>query len=254
MTDQSPRTALITGAARRIGRAISLDLAAHGWDIAIHYLSAHEEAIELKKEIEALGKRAILLKGDLCSAEDAHALPGRCAADLAPPTCLINNGSIFQYDDIASLTLEQWDRHIDVNLRAPILLSQAFATTLPQNESGNIINVIDQRVWKLTPQYFSYTIAKSALWTATKTLAQSLAPRIRVNAIGPGPVLQSVHQNEEQFAKQRRNTLLEKGASTEDLTRAVRFILDSPALTGQMIALDSGQHLAWQTPDIIGVE
>jgi len=166
---------------------------------------------------------------------------------------LINNASIFEPDEVGAITTQSWARHQDTNLRAPVMLAQAFARQLAEGAHGNIINIIDQRVWKLTPKFFSYTASKSALWTVTRTLAQALAPRIRVNAIGPGPALPNIRMDEEDFAKQSRLTLLGRGTSPAEISAAVKFILSQPALTGQMIVLDGGQHLVWQTPDITEV-
>lgn len=248
------KTALITGAAKRIGRAIALDLAANDWQVAIHYRRAEQDAVALKSEIVENGGAADIVQADLGDQSAPAQLIEKCSKYLSSPLCLINNAATFKYDDIESLSAESWDAHLSANLRAPIFLAQAFANALPQGQQGNIINIIDQRVWKLTPQYFSYTISKSALWTATQTLAQSLAPHIRVNAIGPGPVLKSTNQDDEQFETQQKATLLERGTTTEEIAQTVRFILNSPALTGQLIALDGGQHLAWQTPDVVGVD
>ena len=159
--------------------------------------------------------------------------------------CLVNNASEFQPDTVGSASLETWNAHLDINLRAPVFLAQALVRHLPAGTDGNVINIIDQRVWKLTPEFFSYTLSKAGLWTATRTLAQALAPRVRVNAIGPGPVLKSIHQTDADFSAEVRSTLLQRGPSTAEIASAVRFILDAPAMTGQMIALDGGQHLTW---------
>ncbi len=237
---------LITGAAKRIGRALALDLAQHGSDIAIHYNTSGEAAESLASEIRALGRNAVALRADLSNMTEVKALIPACAERLGPPNCLVNNGSRFENDEIDILTPAQWDAHLDINLRAPVFLAQSFAQTLPASEKGTVVNIIDQRVLKPRPLFFSYSLSKAALWTATRMLAQALAPRIRVNAIGPGPVLQSVHQSSEQFAAERRRTLLGHGASTAEIARAVRFILDVPAMTGQMIVLDGGQHLTWR--------
>ena len=174
----------------------------------------------------------------------------RCAAALGAPTCLVNNASTFIYDDIATLDPKIWDAQLAVNLKTPVFLAKAFAASLPAGAAGNVINMIDQRVWKPTPRFFSYAASKAALWSATQTLAQALAPRVRVNAIGPGPVLKSAHQTEEEFRRQCEATILRRGTTPQEIASAVRFILDAPAMTGQMIALDGGQHLAWETPDI----
>lgn len=233
----------MTGASRRIGASIVRELAAEGWDVAIHYHASRTEAERLATEIGATGRRAAALSGDLAAMDEVRALVPACIAALGVPTCLINNASEFQLDTLATMTPESWERHLAVNLRAPVFLAQSFAAHLPAGQSGNIINMIDQRVWRLRPEFYSYTIAKSALWSATRTLAQALAPHIRVNAIGPGPVLQSVHQHPEEFDAECRSTLLQRGADVREIADAVRFILGAPAMTGQMIALDGGQHL-----------
>jgi NAD(P)-dependent dehydrogenase (short-subunit alcohol dehydrogenase family) len=239
------QTALITGAAKRIGRAIALKLAAKGWDIAIHYRNSRDDADAAVAEIRALGVRAAAIPADLANAKDIQQLVPRCAEALGAPTCLVNNASEFQLDTIGSATMETWDTHLDINLKAPVFLAQALARHLPDGQNGNVINIIDQRVWKLTPDFFSYTISKAGLWTATRTLAQALAPRVRVNAIGPGPVLKSVHQTDQDFDAEVQSTLLKRGPTPGEIAAAVCFILEAPAMTGQMIALDGGQHLTW---------
>lgn len=242
-TTQKPGAVLITGAARRIGRAIALDMARQGWAIGIHYRKSKPDAQALQDEITALGGRSALLEGDLSRFECLEGLVADCAAALGAPSCLINNASEFQLDTVESTDEATWDTHLDVNLKAPVFLAQAVARHLPPDCTGNIINIVDQRVWKLTPDFFSYTISKAGLWTATRTLAQGLAPRIRVNAIGPGPVLRSIHQTDSDFEAEALSTLLHTGPSLDEITAAVRFILSSPSMTGQMIALDGGQHL-----------
>src|SRR5262245_29285199 len=237
--------ALVTGAALRLGRAIALDLAKHGWSIGVHHHTSVAEAECLVEEIERLGSQAVALPADLTSEEQLRGLIWSCAEKLGPPTCLINNAARFEWDTVETLDWAALQTEIDVNLRAPIFLTQAFARTLPKDASGCVINMIDQRVWRLSPEFFSYTIAKSALWTATRTLAQALAPRIRVNALGPGPVLPSRRQSQADFERECRATPLGRAATVAEVCRAVRFLLDSPSVTGQMIALDSGQHLAW---------
>ncbi|MCB1528140.1 MAG: SDR family oxidoreductase [Hyphomicrobiaceae bacterium] len=238
-----PGTVLITGAAKRIGRSIATDLARNGWKVAINYRNSKTEAQSLVEEIEASGGKAVALRGDLADAADVDALIPACAQALGPPCCLINNASEFHHDTLQTLTRESWHIHLDINLKAPVFLAQAMAEHLDQKCEGNVINIIDQRVWNLKPDFFSYTISKAGLWTATRTLAQALAPRIRVNAIAPGPVLQSVHQTDEDFAAESRSTLMGRGPSLDEIAAAVRFILATPAMTGQMIALDGGQHL-----------
>ncbi|MBI1649721.1 SDR family oxidoreductase [Hyphomicrobium sulfonivorans] len=244
MPQTAPRTALITGAARRIGRAIALDLAAHGWRVGVHYRNSRDEAEALAAEINASGGTAAALAANLADFREVQTLIARCADVLGQPTCLVNNASEFFLDTIGSVTCEGWDTHLDINLKAPIFLAQELYVSLPKGADGNVVNIIDQRVWRPTPDFFSYTISKSGLWTATQTLAQAMAPRVRVNAIGPGPVLQSIHQTETDFANERQSTLLGHGPSLPEIAAAVRFILDSPSMTGQMITLDGGQHLS----------
>jgi NAD(P)-dependent dehydrogenase (short-subunit alcohol dehydrogenase family) len=245
---------LITGAARRIGRRIALDLAREGWAVAIHCKSSRADAEALKVEIDKDGGRSVIVQGDLARADVPERLIAEASRALGPLTCLINNASRFEPDEAASVTLDSWAAHLDTNLRAPVFLSQSFAAQLPAGMDGNIINIIDQRVWKLTPKFFSYTASKSALWTVTRTLAQALAPRIRVNAIGPGPALPNVRMDEEDFARQARLTLLKRGTSPEEISAAVKYILSATAMTGQMIVLDGGQHLLWQTRDVTDVK
>lgn len=246
--------ALVTGAARRIGRTLALDLARNGWDIGVHFAGSRDEAERLASDIEAMGRQAALLPADLTATSDVASLVPRCADALGPVTCLLNNASLFVEDGLATLDPHLWDQHMAVNVKAPVFLAQSFARSLPAHVTGNIINIIDQRVWRPTPMFFSYSASKAALWAATRTLAQALAPRIRVNGIGPGPVLRSIHQSDEQFARQAAATPLGRAIRPEEIASAVRFILDASSMTGQMIALDAGQHLAWETPDVVGVE
>jgi NAD(P)-dependent dehydrogenase (short-subunit alcohol dehydrogenase family) len=237
---------LITGASQRIGRALALDLARHGWSVGVHYRGSREPAQALVVELLAMGLKAAALAADLADSADVAALIPACVAELGTPTCLINNASEFQFDDLATMTPAAWSRHIDVNLCAPVFLAQAFAAALPEGKTGNVINIIDQRVWRPTPEFFSYTLSKQGLWDATRLMAQALAPRVRVNGIGPGPVLKSIHQTDADFAAEAAATPLGRATSTDEIAAAVRFILDAPAMTGQMIALDGGQHLSWR--------
>ena len=256
--------ALITGGAKRLGREMALYVAARGYDVAVHYASSQAAADEVVAEIQALGCKAKALPADLLiEAEVQELLPAAAAALGGPITCLINNASIFEYDTLETATRTSWDRHIESNLRAPFVLSQAFAAQLPKaqmdanNEplaQGLIVNMIDQRVRKLTPEFASYTIAKMGLWALTQTAAQALAPHVRVNAIGPGPTLQGARQTLEHFQKQRKNTVLTRGANPSDITAALGYFIDAPAITGQLLCVDGGQHLCWQTPDILGIE
>ncbi|MGE3830313.1 MAG: SDR family oxidoreductase [Parvibaculaceae bacterium] len=245
---------LITGAARRIGRKLALDLAADGWAVAIHCNSSRDDAESLRSEIAGRGGRSAIVVGDLSDPEVPDRLIAAAASALGPLTCLINNASRFEPDEASNVTLESWASHLDTNLRAPVFLSQSFAAQLPPDTDGNIINIIDQRVWKLTPKFFSYTASKSALWTVTRTLAQALAPRIRVNAIGPGPALPNARMEEADFERQSRLTLLKRGTSPDEISAAAKYILSARAMTGQMIVLDGGQHLLWQTREVVEVK
>lgn len=247
--DEDPGTVLVTGAGRRLGRIIALDFANRGWRVGIHYRDSAEEALELVAEIVRGGGMAAAFGADLARMDTLAPLIEACAEALGVPTCLVNNAARFDWDRFGTLDAEIWQAHLDVNLRAPIFLTQAFARTLPAQVSGNVINLIDQKVLRLDPEHFSYTIAKSALWIATQTMAQALAPRIRVNAIAPGPVLRSQDQSQAAFDQESRATLLQQPVSAEDVTAAICFLLDTPSITGQMIALDGGQHLAWKTDD-----
>jgi NAD(P)-dependent dehydrogenase (short-subunit alcohol dehydrogenase family) len=241
----SEPVALVTGAARRIGRAIALDLAHHGWSVAVHYGRSRADAEAVVAEITRMGRRAVALDCDLAREAEVERLVPRAVEALGPLTCLVNNASNFEMDKADTATRESWDRHMETNLRAPLVLSQAFARQLPEDATGNIVNLLDQRVWKLTPYFLSYTVAKSGLWTLTRTLALALAPRIRVNGIGPGPTLPSERQTAEQFRQQQLAVPLKHGATTEEIAAALRFILATPSMTGQMIALDGGEHLGW---------
>jgi len=255
---------LITGGGHRLGRAMALYLGRRGYDVAVHYNSSARGAEEVAGEIADSGGRAVALAADLLVEDETAALVPRAAEALGGPlTVLVNNASIFEHDDIASATRESWDRHLESNLRAPFVLTQHLAQAAPEpvDDAGGepvaqalVVNMIDQRVRKLTPAFMSYTIAKSALWTFTRTAAQALAPRVRVNAIGPGPTLKGSRQSEAHFAAQRAATILGRGVDPADITAALGYFLDAPAVTGQLLCVDGGQHLAWQTPDVLGPE
>lgn len=255
---------LVTGGAKRLGREIALYLARRGHDVAIHFSASAEEAEATAAEIRALGRKAVCLRADLLDEAQVVPLVARAAEALGGPlTCLVNNASIFEYDNIATASRRSWDRAMESNLRAPFVLIQAFAAQAPKalpDENGEplaqalVVNLIDQRVWKLTPEFMSYTIAKMGLWALTRTAAMGLAPDVRVNGIGPGPTLQGGRQSDSHFARQRAATVLKRGSNPSDITAALGFFLDSPGVTGQMIAADGGQHLGWQTPDILGLE
>lgn len=238
--------ALITGAARRLGRAIALDLAQSGWQIGVHFNESEKGALAVVAEIEALGGRAAPLRADLRRIDELTPLIETCTARLGPVTCLVNNAACFEDDTPHNFDAQGWAMHHEVNLRAPVFLTQAFAEALPKDAEGNVVNLIDQKVRALNPHYFSYTLAKSALWTATKTLAQALAPRIRVNGIAPGPVLPFAGQSAEEFERECADTLLQRAVPIGDITAAVRFLLETRSITGQMIALDGGRHLNWR--------
>ena len=253
MSEKPIRTALVTGAGARIGRAIAENLGRQGWTIAVHYNRSSQGADETAAAIAAGGGKAETVQADLADETSVQDLIAMAAARVGPLTCLINNASMFDYDDAQSATRETWDSHMAVNMRAPFVLTQNFESQLPDAQDGNVINIIDQRVRKLTPHFMTYTISKVGLWGMTQTLAQALAPRIRVNGIGPGPTLPSKRQDRAVFDKQIAALPLERGPEPSEIARAVDFILAMPSLTGQMIAVDGGQHLAWRTPDTDGI-
>jgi NAD(P)-dependent dehydrogenase (short-subunit alcohol dehydrogenase family) len=226
---------------------LALDLAAHGWRIAVHFQQSAEAAAKVVQLIRQSGGEASAFRADLSNIEETRNLTRRCLSEFGPLDCLINNASLYAEDTLASLDETTWRSHMDINLRAPVFLTQDFASALPPDRLGNVINIIDQRVLRPRPLFFSYAASKAGLWAVTRTMAQALAPRIRVNAIGPGPTLPSTYQSDEQFDAERSETLLEQGASPDDIAAAVRFILEAKAMTGQMIALDGGQHLNWRT-------
>jgi NAD(P)-dependent dehydrogenase (short-subunit alcohol dehydrogenase family) len=242
--------ALVTGGARRIGRALALSLAEAGYAVAIHHRDAPDDASSLAIEINAMGGRAGVVHADLALEAETTGLIGAAAAAVGPLSLLVNNASHFADDRAGALTRESWDAHMEANLRAPIMLSEAFAAQAA-GEDPLILNLLDQRVWKPNPQFFSYTLSKAALWTATRMLAQAFAPRVRVNAIGPGPTLPNTVQGERGLAAEAAATPLGHGAGLEDICAAARYLIDARAVTGQMIAVDGGQHLAWKTPDIL---
>lgn len=256
--------ALVTGAGDRLGRAMAVKLAEMGHDVAVHYASSAQGAAETVAMIEAAGGRGVALQTNLLDMDQTELLVGKaCDALGGPLSVLINNASVFEHDTIETATRDSWDRHIGSNLQAPFLLTQAFAAQAPKaiNDArgepvaqANVINMLDQRVRKLTPEFMTYTIAKMGLWAFTQTAARGLAPHIRVNGIGPGPTLVGGRQSEQHFEAQRKATITGRGSNPEDIVGAMQFILNSPALTGQLLCIDGGQHLGWLTPDIQGVE
>lgn len=255
--------ALVTGAARRLGRELALYLACRGLDVAVHYASSPDAAEATAEEARALGVKAATLQADLLDEAQTETLVARAAQALGGPlTVLVNNASIFEYDNIRSASRQSWDRHMESNLRAPFVLTQSFAAQAPRATHGPggaraealVINMVDQRVRKLTPEFMTYTIAKMGLWAFTQTAARALAPDIRVNAIGPGSTIRGERQSEEQFEGQRAASVLERGANADDICAALGYFLDAPAVTGQLLCVDGGQHLGWKTPDIRGLK
>lgn len=246
-------TALITGGAQRVGAAITRDLAANGFAVAIHCNASRTEADALASGIAAAGGAAHVVQGDLTDPDARAALVQAAQQALGPVQLLVNNASVFDDDSAQDFGWSTWDRHFDVHLKAPVLLTQQVAAHLPSDRDGLVVNIIDQRVWRLTPGFFSYTLSKSALWTATQTMAQAFAPRLRVNAIGPGPTLKNERQDEADFQEQLDAVLLKRGPDLAEFGKTIRYLWEARSVTGQMIALDGGQHLAWQTPDVYGV-
>jgi len=239
--------ALITGGARRIGRALVAAAAEAGFDVAIHVRGVDDDAEAAAGEVRAKGRKAQIFPCDLRRESTTVALVGEVEAELGPVTLLVNCASVFERDAFSDMNRASWDGHMETNLRAPLVLAQAFARRLPAEREGLIVNLLDQRVWRPTPEFFSYSLSKAALWDATRMLAQALAPRIRVNGIGPGPTLASIHQDPAAFAEEARSTLLERPVDPGEIAGALKYLIDARAVTGQMIAVDSGQHLAWRS-------
>lgn len=237
------RVALVTGAGRRIGRAISLKLAAEGWDLALHFHGSQAETGALATEISALGVNAVAVRCDLRRADQVSGLIEECESRLGTPTCLVNNAALFEYDDIASLEPEKWRRHLDVNLLAPLLLAKAFSARIPDGVAGCIVNLLDQKVFNPNPDFLSYTIAKIGLEGATRVLAMALAPKVRVCGVAPGITLVSGEQTAEGFARAHTQAPLGRSSNVEDIADAVRFVVNAGALTGTTIVVDGGQHL-----------
>lgn len=241
--------ALVTGGGQRIGRALALAAADAGYAVAVHYRGGEDAARDTVAAIEAAGGRAVALTADLADAKAPGRLIDVTAQAVGPLTLLVNNASVFEPDEATDFTREGWARHLDTNLHAPVALAQAFAAQLPAGADGLVVNLLDQRVLKPSPPFFTYGLSKAALWWATRTLAQALAPRVRVNGIGPGPTLKSVHQSEAEFTAEADATLLKRRGSPEQIAGALRYLIDAPMVTGQMIAVDAGQHLLWRTED-----
>lgn len=250
MQNGIPKVALVTGSAKRLGRAIAEDLAAHGFAVALHANGSLDAAEAVARDLRSEGKRAIALKADLGNIFETGSLISQTEAEFGPVGLLINNASIFEDDSAVDFDPEIFDRHFNLHVRAPAILSGALIKALPEDRSGLIVNIIDQRVLALKPTFFSYTLSKATLWTATQTLAQAFSPRVRVNAIGPGPTLISERQRPEDFQAQVDSLPLKRGPSLDEFGRTIRFLFDTPSITGQMIALDGGQHLIWHGTEI----
>lgn len=240
-----PRAALITGGAKRIGAAIAAALVDAGFAVALHCNKSRASAEALAAELVARGGRAAIVTGDLADEAAVEGMMAAAAAALGPLGLLVNNASLFERDEWHDATRQSWDAHMAINLRAPFVLTQNFARQLPAGADGVVVNLLDQRVWSLTPHFVSYTVSKAGLWALTQSLALALAPRIRVAAIGPGPTLPSPRQSPDQFAAQAASVPLRRATSAAEVARAVLAILAMPSYTGQMLALDGGQHLQW---------
>jgi NAD(P)-dependent dehydrogenase (short-subunit alcohol dehydrogenase family) len=245
--------ALVTGGAKRIGAAIAADLADAGFSVALHCNRSGREADEIVSRIGRAGGRAQVFAADLTDIDSVGGLAARIAETLGPVRLLVNNASVFEPDSAQDPDWNLWEKHFALHLKAPVQLAGEMVRRLPAGETGLIVNIVDQRVWRLTPQFFSYTLSKAALWTATQTMAQAFAPRVRVNAIGPGPTLANDRQQPDDLAAQQESLLLQKGPLLTEFGSTIRYLWETPSITGQMIALDGGQHLAWQTPDVTGM-
>lgn len=250
---KSRKVALVTGAARRIGAAIARDLAAQGFAVAIHCHTSRAEAEAVAGDIAAAGGEASVFAADLTDMRAAGGLVPAVSRTLGPVSLLVNSASAFDDDGPQAPDWEQWDRHFVLHLKAPVLLAGQVAEGLGDADDGLVVNIIDQRVWKLTPQFFSYTLSKSALWTATRTMAQAFAPRLRVNAIGPGPTMKNSRQSDGDFQAQVDALLLKRAPLLTEFGSTIRYFWETPSVTGQMIAIDGGQHLAWRTADVTGM-
>jgi len=244
---------IITGGATRIGKAIAEKLSGSRVEIVIHYNKSKSNAEKLKRKLSKKLTKVYLVKGDLSKEPDLKKIVKFCKRKLKYFDCLINNASLFENDKLENFTIDSWGKHLRTNLRAPAYLSKEFAKNI-KGKNNNIINIIDQRVFKLTPFFFSYTISKTGLYTLTKTSAISFAPKIRVNGIAPGPTLKNKRQSEKHFRKQYLGTPLKRQVNVSEICNAVDFFIKNRSITGQVLAVDSGQNLNWQTPDIIGTK
>ena len=245
---------IITGGATRIGAAIAESLANNNNQIVIHYNKSKSKAEKLKQILKKKGIKVFLIKADLNKISEISKIIKFANIKMKGINCLINNASLFENDNIKKFSVKRWDMHLNINLKAPAILTKQFAKTVSKNIKANIINIIDQRIFKLTPYFFSYTLSKTGLYTLTKTSAMSLAPNIRVNGIAPGPTIKNKRQSAKQFRKQYLSTLLKKSVDTKEICSAIKFLITNRSITGQVIAIDSGQSLNWKTPDIIGIK
>ena len=244
---------IITGGATRIGAAIAKSIASFDTKITIHYNTSKKNAGKIKSELENLGSEVFLIKANLENQKQTESLLKQAYQKMKGVDCLINNASVFENDNLLNFSEKSFAKHLNINLRAPSILSKSFKKYIKQNE-GCIINIIDQRVEKLTPFFFSYTLSKASLATLTKISAMKLAPNIRVNGISPGPTLKNKRQSERHFKKQWKSTLLKKKVDLENICNGVKFLIENKNITGEIINIDSGQRLAWQTPDIINTK
>ena len=247
------KTILITGGAQRIGKAISIFFANKGWNIAIHFNKSKKEALLLQKQIVKIGVKCCIIKADLTKHKEAKSIVKIAKKKIGTINCLVNCASIFENDDITNFNNEKWQSHFNINLKAPAILASEFSKQ-KKNKNANIINIIDQRVFKLTPYFLSYTLSKAGLQTLTTVLAMKFAPNIRVNAIAPGPVMKGERQSKTHFKKQFKNTILKKQVKTKDICNTLEFIINNDSITGLTIPVDSGQNLGWKTPDLINIK
>ena len=247
------RSALITGGARRIGAALAEHLSKAGYAVVIHCLHSIDEAEHLALRIRDDGGKASIVTGDLADRDVLERLVGEAANKVGPLSLLVNSASVFDTDSLETLGFDAWQRNFDINLRAPIFLARKFAEQAKKLTDPSIINLVDHRVLKLTPQHFSYTLSKSALYTATVTMAQAFAPHVRVNAIGPGPTLPNEHDGEAGLTREIAGIPLMHGVSPDDIAEAALYLAKARSVTGQLIAVDAGQHIGWKTPDILSL-
>ena len=236
---------LITGGATRIGKEIAIHFSKKGWNIAIHYFKSSSKAKNLKKILKENSVKVALIKADLKNDKQVEKIVSTAKKKLGTIDCLVNNAALFEKDDILNFTNNSWNDHLNINLRAPAILTKQFAKQASKKNISNIINIIDQRVFRLTPIFMSYTLSKSALYTFTKTMAMKLSPNIKVNGIAPGPTIKNIRQSIKHFNKQAKSTLLKKSVGTEDICDTVEFLIKNNSITGQIIAVDSGQNLTW---------